>query len=167
MTIKGKAYIAGIYEHPTRFAPDKTVAQLHAEVALGALADAGLTREDVDGYFCSGDAPGPGPISMTDYMNLKVRHVDYTEVGGASYTLLAAHAAEAIAAGKCDVALVTLAGRPRAEGMATGTAPGRATRTSQKPRSRCPTPSPPPTAMPCAQCATCTCTAPPASNWPG
>jgi acetyl-CoA C-acetyltransferase len=34
-----------------------------------------------------------------------------------------AHAAEAIAAGKCNVALITLAGRPRAEGMATGTAP--------------------------------------------
>ena len=49
MTIKGKAYIAGAYEHPTRHAPDKTVAQLHAEVALGALADAGLTRADVDG----------------------------------------------------------------------------------------------------------------------
>ena len=33
------------------------------------------------------------------------------------------HAAEAIAAGKCKVALITLAGRPRAEGMATGTVP--------------------------------------------
>jgi len=48
MTIKGKAYIAGAFEHPTRHAPDKTVAQLHAEVALGALKDAGLTRDDVD-----------------------------------------------------------------------------------------------------------------------
>jgi len=47
MTIKGKAYIAGAYEHPTRHAPDKTVAQLHAEVALGALKDAGLSRDDV------------------------------------------------------------------------------------------------------------------------
>ena len=36
---------------------------------------------------------------------------------------LAAHAAEAIALGKCDVALVTLAGRPRSEGQATGTTP--------------------------------------------
>ena len=71
MTINGKAYIAGAFEHPTRHAPDKTVAQLHAEVALGALADAGLAREDVDGYFCSGDAPGPGPASMAEYMNLK------------------------------------------------------------------------------------------------
>ncbi|MCY1223523.1 hypothetical protein D9M68_379570 [compost metagenome] len=30
MTIKGKAYIVGAYEPPTRKAPDKTVAQLHA-----------------------------------------------------------------------------------------------------------------------------------------
>src|ERR1700692_3195835 len=123
MTVKGKAYISGIFEHPTRLAPDKTVAQLHAEVALGALGDAGLTRDDVDGYFCSGDAPGPGPASMAEYMNLKLRHMDSTEIGGASYIALAAHAAEAIALGKCDVALVTLAGRPRSEGMATGTAP--------------------------------------------
>ena len=88
MTVRGKAYIAGIFEHPTRLAPDKTVAQLHTEVALGALADAGLTREDVDGYFCSGDAPGPGPASMAEYMNLKLRHVDSTEIGGASYIAL-------------------------------------------------------------------------------
>ena len=40
MSIKGKAYVAGIYEHPTRKAPDKSVAQLHAECARGALADA-------------------------------------------------------------------------------------------------------------------------------
>ena len=31
--------------------------------------------------------------------------------------------AQAIAAGKCDVALITLAGKPRSEGVATGTAP--------------------------------------------
>jgi hypothetical protein len=29
----GEACIAGAYEHPTRKAPDKTVAQLHAECA--------------------------------------------------------------------------------------------------------------------------------------
>src|SRR6185369_13345043 len=40
LTIKGKAYIAGIYEHPTRHAPDKSTAQLHAEVAKGAIEDA-------------------------------------------------------------------------------------------------------------------------------
>lgn len=116
MTIKGKACIAGAYEHPTRKAPDKTVAQLHYECARGALADAGLSFDDVDGYFCAGDAPGMGGVSMVDYMNLKVRHVDSTETGGSSYLVHVAHAAEAIAAGRCDVALITLAGRPRSEG---------------------------------------------------
>lgn len=116
MTLRNKAYLVGIYEHPTRKAPDKTVAQLHAECARGALADAGLTRDDVDGYFCAGDAPGIGALSMADYLGLKLRHVDTTEAGGASYLVHVAHAAEAIAAGKCRVALITLAGRPRSEG---------------------------------------------------
>jgi acetyl-CoA C-acetyltransferase len=123
MTIKGAAYIAGIYEHPTRKADDRSLAQLHAEVARGALQDAGLMKEDVDGYFCAGDAPGLGGLAMADYMGLRLRHMDTTETGGSSYVIHVAHAAQAIAAGKCDVALITLAGRPRAEGMATGTAP--------------------------------------------
>ena len=123
MSINGKASIAGVYEHPTRNATDKSLAQLHAESALGALKDAGLTKDDVDGYFCAGDAPGLGPLSLVDYMGLKLKHLDATETGGSSYVLHVGHAAEAIAMGKCSVALITLAGRPRAEGMATGTAP--------------------------------------------
>jgi acetyl-CoA C-acetyltransferase len=122
MTIKRKACIVGAYEHPTRKAEDKSVAQLHAEVAKGALEDAGLTKADVDGYFCAGDAPGLGPLAMVDYLNLKVRHVDSTDTGGSSYLVHVAHAAHAIAMGQCNVALITLAGRPRSEGSS-GTVP--------------------------------------------
>lgn len=116
MTINSKAYIVGAYEHPTRKAPDKTVPQLHAECAKGALEDAGLTLSDVDGYFCAGDAPGLGMVNMVDYLGLNVRHVDSSEMGGSSYIAHVSHAAQAIAAGKCNVALITLAGRPRSEG---------------------------------------------------
>src|SRR5579864_4184204 len=124
MSIKDKAYIVGIYEHPTRLATDKTVPQLHPECAAGALADAGLTKNDIDGYFCAaGDTPGLGQLSAADYLGLKTRHIDSTDVGGSSYLLQVGHAAEAIALGKCSIALITLAGRPRAEGMATGTQP--------------------------------------------
>ena len=42
--------------------------------------------------------------------------MDSTDTGGSSYLLHVSHAAQAIAAGKCKVALVTLAGRPRSEG---------------------------------------------------
>jgi acetyl-CoA C-acetyltransferase len=113
VTIRGKAHIAGAYEHPRRVIPDRSVAQIHAEVALGALADAGLTLADVDGYFCGRDAPGFGPLSMADYLGLKLRHYDSTESGGSSYIAHVGHAASAIAMGKCSVALITLAGKPR------------------------------------------------------
>jgi acetyl-CoA C-acetyltransferase len=123
MSIKRQACIAGAFEHPTRKAPDKTVPQLHAECARGALADAGLSLQDVDGYFCAGDAPGLGPLSMVDYLGLKVRHVDSTDTGGSAYLVQVSHAAQAIAAGKCNVALITLAGRPRTEASGVGTGP--------------------------------------------
>ena len=116
MTIKGKAYIVGAFEHPTRKATDKSVAQLHAECAKGAIEDAGLTKDDVDGYFCAGDAPGANAFAMANYMGLKLRHYDTTDSGGSSYLVHVGHAAEAIAMGKCNVALITLAGRPRSEG---------------------------------------------------
>jgi acetyl-CoA C-acetyltransferase len=124
MSMKGKAYVVGAYEHPTRKAPDISLAQLHAEVAKGAIEDAGLTKDDIDGYFCAaGDTPGLGGISMIDYMGLRLKHYDSTDSGGSSYNLHVGHAVQAIASGKCNIALVTLAGRPRSEGMATGTAP--------------------------------------------
>ena len=124
MSINGKAYIVGAYEHPTRKAEHQSVAQLHAEVAYGALQDAGLSKDDIDGYFCAGDAPGLGMLNMADYMGLNnLTHVDSTDTGGSSYQIHVAHAAEAIAMGKCNIALITLAGRPRSEAMATGTAP--------------------------------------------
>ena len=114
------AYIVGAYEHPLRDAGDKTLAELQIESALGALADAGLSKDDVDGFFCGPDAPGTGPLSMADYMNLNLRHVDTTDTSGSSYVLHVAHACQAIAAGKCDVALITQAGRPRADGRRKG-----------------------------------------------
>jgi acetyl-CoA C-acetyltransferase len=120
VTIRGAAFIAGAYEHPRREIPDRSLAQIHAEVAAGALADAGLGFADVDGYFCAGDAPGFGPVSMADYLGLRCRYVDSTELGGSSYVAHVGHAATAIAAGKCSVALITLAGKPRTGGMRPG-----------------------------------------------
>ena len=118
MSLNGAAYVVGAYEHPTRKADDLSVLRLHADVAKGALEDAGLTKDDIDGYFCAGDAPGLGTTTVAEYLGLKLRHVDSTECGGSAPILHVAHAAEAIKAGRCNVALITLAGRPRAAGAA-------------------------------------------------
>lgn len=115
MSIRGKAYIAGGYEHPARIIPDKSVSQIHAEVAVGALKEAGLSLSDVDGYFYTGQL-NMGGTATADYLGLQnLTYLDTTMTGGSSPVFQIGHAAAAIAAGKCSVALVTLAARPRSE----------------------------------------------------
>jgi acetyl-CoA C-acetyltransferase len=120
LSIRGKAFIAGAYEHPLRDIPDQTLPQVHAEVCTGALADAGLSLSDVDAYFCAGDSPGFGGLSMAEYLGLRCSYLDSTETGGSSYLFHLGHAAAAIAEGKANVALISLAGKPRTGGAAPG-----------------------------------------------
>lgn len=103
------AYVVGMYEHPTRHAVGLTLAQLHTDVALGALGDAELTAQDVDGYFCAADAPGLGILSMCEHLGISPRYMESTETGGSSYIVHLKHAVHAIEAGKCSVALITMA----------------------------------------------------------
>jgi len=109
-------FVAGAFEHPTREAPDKSTMQLHAEVTRGALDDAGLEKDDVDGYLTAG-VPEDGfslqALVMADYLGLDVSFADTTDYGGSAYVNHVGHAVSAIRDGKCDVALVTLAARPR------------------------------------------------------
>ncbi|MCY3585121.1 MAG: thiolase domain-containing protein [Acidimicrobiaceae bacterium] len=120
MSIRGRALIAGVYEHPGRELPDRTLPQIHAEVAAGALADAGLSLDDVDAYYSAGDAPGFGALSMAEYLGLDLTYIDDTETGGSAYLVHVQHAAAAIAAGQVNVALITLAGKPRTGGAGPG-----------------------------------------------
>jgi acetyl-CoA C-acetyltransferase len=113
MSIRGKAFIAGAYEHPGRRLPDKTIPQIHADLAVGAVQDAGLTLKDVDGFFTDAQGLGMGNVSMAEYLGLKPKYLDSTDTGGSSYLFHVGHAAAAIAAGKCSIALVSLAGKGR------------------------------------------------------
>ena len=88
MSIKGQAYIAGAYEHPTRKAPDKSTAQLHAEVRARRARRCGAAdRAMSTAISAPATRPAWRPMSMVDYLNLKVRHVDSTETGGSSYLI--------------------------------------------------------------------------------
>jgi acetyl-CoA C-acetyltransferase len=122
--VSRKAAIVGAYEHPTRFAPGRSALQLQAECAREALSDAGLQNEDVDALYTSG-VPGLGGIILAEYLNLKPRHIDTTSVGGASFEFHISHVLAAIAAGQCQVALITYGSTARSERIAIGTGPPR------------------------------------------
>jgi acetyl-CoA C-acetyltransferase len=123
MSAWGKVAVAGVYEHPTRHAPDKTAYQLHVESARGALSDAGLTIRDVDGFFTSGVGP-IGIMSLAQHLNLRPCYLDSQDIGGSSFVSHCLHAAAAIDAGLCEVALVTYGSTAASERFAIGTGGG-------------------------------------------
>ncbi|MDX2170972.1 MAG: acetyl-CoA acetyltransferase [Deltaproteobacteria bacterium] len=115
-----QAVIAGVYEHPTRWAPDKTQFQLCAEAARGALADAGLTIADVDGFCTAGVGP-IGIMTLAEHLNLTPRFHDGTNIGGSSFVAHVLHAAAAIAAGLAETVLIVYASTASSERFAVGT----------------------------------------------
>jgi acetyl-CoA C-acetyltransferase len=114
------AVIAGVYEHPTRWAPEKTAYQIHAESARGALADAGLTIRDVDGFATSGVGP-LGVMTVAEHLDLSPRYFDSTSIGGSSFVAHVGHAAAAIRSGLCDVCLITYGSTASSDRFAVGT----------------------------------------------
>lgn len=83
--------------------PDQSQIQLHADAALNALADAGLTPKDVDGVATAGESP----TNLAHYLGIAPDWVDGTAVGGCSFMIHVRHAAAAIASGLCSTVLIT------------------------------------------------------------
>ena len=115
--------IAGAFEHPTRWAPDKTSYQIATEAARGALAEAGLTFGDVDGYACSGVGP-IGVLSMCHHLNLQPDWLDSTSIGGSSFVAQVLNAAAAIRDGLCTTVLITYGSTAASDRFAVGTGGG-------------------------------------------
>lgn len=91
--------------------PNQSVLGLHADAALNALADAGLTPSDIDGVATAGTSP----TDVAFHLGITPNWVDGTSVGGCSFMLHVRHAAAAIAAGHATTVLITHAesGRSR------------------------------------------------------
>src|SRR5271154_6599678 len=125
MSLSRKCAIAGAYEHPTRFAPDKTMYQIMAESIRGALDDCGLTIKDVDGLLTAGmGMGGMAIVGFCDYLNLTPNFLDATNIGGSSFVAHTAHAAAAINAGLCEVAVVVYGSTAASSRFAIGTGGG-------------------------------------------
>ncbi|MEM7078581.1 MAG: thiolase [Pseudomonadota bacterium] len=83
--------------------PDMSQQMLHADAALNAMADAGLTASDIDGIATAGDRP----TDLAYYLGITPNWVDGTAVGGCSFMLHVRHAVAALQAGMCKNVLIT------------------------------------------------------------
>ena len=86
--------------------PHKSALQLHAEAARNALADAGIDKSEVDAVLTAG-AGWTASLQIAEYLGIIPSYTDSTMVGGSSFVIQVEHAAAAIAAGLCNVALIT------------------------------------------------------------
>ncbi len=117
MTLKGKVAIVGIGEVPTRrVIPNRTMIGLCAEAAREAIADAGLTKTDVNGLVTDGVT---APAAMAEYIGIRPTYASGVSMQGASGASATTAAASAINAGLCDTVLVVM-GNSRMDRAAPG-----------------------------------------------
>lgn len=97
-----------------------SVLGIQALAAREALGEAGLGLGDVDGLLSAGmwGIPGAGQLittTMAEYLGIQPRFSEGTNIGGASFEAHVAHAAMALEAGYCEVALICYGSTQRSE----------------------------------------------------
>src|ERR1700722_11047822 len=118
-----EAVIAGVYISQQGDLPERTQSELFFEVANGALADAGMTLADSDGFI--GKPPEgvglrailPG-AAIADLVGHPLRFEVETHVGAAAASAGVGLAKLAIESGAAEVVLVATSSAGKAEGVA-------------------------------------------------
>jgi len=93
---------------------DKSPFHLHQQAASRALADAGLTKDDVDGFMSTGMGV-LAPVEVAEYMGLKPLWVDSTGVGGSTWEFMVEHAVAAISEGLVNTVVLAYGSTTRAD----------------------------------------------------
>jgi acetyl-CoA acetyltransferase len=117
LSLRGKAVIVGIAESDLgEVGPGLTPLDLIGQATIRALEDAGLDKSDVDGLFSASAYYHLPTLSVGEYLGIRPRYSDATNLGGSSFVSHLLHAASAIEAGLCDVALIAYGSTQRSGG---------------------------------------------------
>jgi acetyl-CoA acetyltransferase len=118
MALVGNAVIAGMFEHPAerRYSgPRLLMIEQWAELARGALRDAGIDPREVDGIVC-GDLRESDmfvPATIAEYLGWRVSFAERVDLGGAGPAGMVWRAAAAIELGLCETVVCAAPARPR------------------------------------------------------
>lgn len=104
--LRGRSAVVGIGTAGLGEAPGRTAMELLAQASLAAIADAGLSLADIDGIFAATSSHAFPTLSVAEYLGLRPRFFDGTNIGGASFEMHLLQAALALDAGLCDMALI-------------------------------------------------------------
>lgn len=114
--IRGRTAVVGIGSAGVGEAPGNSAIELLGKAAIAAVADAGLKLSDIDGIFAATSTHAFPTLSVAEYLGLRPRFFDGTNVGGSSFEAHLLHAALALDAGLCDAALICYGSNQRTAG---------------------------------------------------
>ncbi|HUV11748.1 MAG TPA: acetyl-CoA acetyltransferase [Acidimicrobiia bacterium] len=114
MTTRPRVAIVGAALSDCGRVDTKTAFELHFQAASRAIADAGLTKDDIDGFGSCGTGL-LSPIEVAEYCGLRPDWVDGTSVGGSSWEFMVEHALAAIQAGHAEVIVLAYGSTARAD----------------------------------------------------
>jgi acetyl-CoA acetyltransferase len=110
------AAIVGADEAPSQDSGTLSPAALMAEAAMTALAQTSLRKADIDGLFSASAYYYMPTLTLGEHLGIRPRYSDSSTIGGSSFVGHVGHAAAAIAAGRCDVALIAYGSTQRSDG---------------------------------------------------
>ena len=117
MGLKGRAAVTGIaeYKNVRKYTGKrKFFLEQWAELTQLALADAGLSKHDVDGLCCAAipESAMFAPATIAEYLGLQVNFAETVDLGGASSVSMIWRAAAAIEMGICEAVVCAAPGLP-------------------------------------------------------
>ena len=80
--------------------------EIMAEAVHHALAEAGISKNRIDGIFGSNFNDLVAPMRIAEYFGLQPKYMDGTNIGGSSFVNALQSAAAALKLGLCEVALI-------------------------------------------------------------
>ena len=121
--LRGATAITGVGLFGNGETPGYTEVELLAEAAQRAVADAGLTMQDIDGLCTASVLSTMWPMPVIEYLGINPRFIDGTMLGGSSFIAHLMPAMLALQAGQCDNVLVCYGSTQRSGTMNRGASP--------------------------------------------
>jgi acetyl-CoA acetyltransferase len=107
-SVKRAPVVVGIGLSDAPRAPHLSDFGHEAQAVQRALADAGLEKAAIDGFFSAGMPGGMNdPITMAEYLGIDHKVIGGVGVGGAVFEFMTQHAAAAIRDGQCETVLLS------------------------------------------------------------
>ncbi|MFF1258508.1 thiolase [Streptomyces sp. NPDC058321] len=116
-SLRGRAAVVGVAESDLgEVAPGLTHLDLVGQATARALEDAGIAKSQVDGLFTASSYLPMAAMDTAEYLGIRPRHLDGTNIGGSSFVSHLLHAAAAIEQGLCTTALIVYGSTQRSDG---------------------------------------------------